>query len=1541
MGAGFDGGQGLRFTIEVEDRGSTALRTFNAQLERTEKLATTAVGGFTRMEARIVTLAGGLELAARAMNVAARAFDQLIGQVVRRGEELQTLSRRLSINVETLSRFDFAAKQAGVNLEGLGQGFRKLAASLVEAEQKGTAANKILVQGLGFTVQQLKSLQGDPKAALLAIGDAFNRYGDSARKTVAAQQIFGRGFQDVLVLLKEGRAEIEKNIALSERLGLVWTTGQAAAADQLGDSVTALVAAFGAFGTEIVKNEDFLTQLASVVDETTDRLIAFRESLTPEQLSAINDGILAMTRLMGGLAEAVLTVGSRAAQAFGSIASLIGSASTIHQVSAENASAQAILETRLRERGVPFTRQGGRFLFDAPGGFSAAPGPEASFATPDQLAAIASFVPPAAPRTGDFPFTPGGSQGGGGAEAAARSAEHLRERLAQLRLEIEAFADPAKALDADVNQLATELENLATKAKLPTTGLRDLAAEYVKAKDAAKKLEEEQKAQQRRMEEGAKLARTLADRLEALQDPAAAASQEFEKLAEEALKAGRADLLPLIRQIQTVEEQMTALESIFTPLQGLIQDTFEGLVLGTRQSGDALKALKEILLREVVTALLAVAKAAALAQITGGSFSTQLAGTTKGTLFGGLISVGSSLVGGGNGGGLLSGLLSGGGGGGTGVPSTFGIPSLAQQLLGAGLSGATVGAAAAPGAFSSTAGLGFTFAGAQPLPAGATFTPNAVGGGASSLSAITAGIGALIALGLAAKGLIDTRSGIDRVTLGTGNRTSNTLTGLGAGIIAGTTLGGAGIGLAAGGPIGAVVGAGVGAATGAAIEQAIAKGVTKGISDSVRQGLTQRQLEQTIAKETGDDLILNILTGYLNKYGGIADTLGPLVAPDIERIFAKVFREVIGGAGGLDTAGITGASTYGLRENVPQAAQAARIIAQAFGAGGEAFGDEREGNFVRILLGGVKKRINKEGGEAGQIIAETFAAAFNGKFLNALAAIFTERKGLRDGDLRFAAEQFAKGSPAFGFNYQRVVDAAIEGGRVPGKPARRRSREVFGEAFQAAVQNPDDPLAFQRAAQAGFVSTAAEGFTKAIASSSLGIGFADIFAPDKEERRALRRARRTGGAAAAAGTLIQQFEDNIGEFVAAVNDPAYAKAVKTFTDGVFKMGVTVSIAASDIDGARALIEQRLGGSAQAVRDVQQLRRDVRSRTAFLVSGPGFAQAETAIGDLFDQRREAERRLQRRPGVVGGRTFLDSLAGTVGFTRDADLPKLLAEVQDFAQLRLAELEAETALAREMRDYYRDIRRSFEATREAIDVTRRGPRALQDILTKRQDEVSRLLPTALGAASEDQRNAVARINELLPEILNLGSQLFAPGSASFDALLTFADRTAEKLINSATAEEKAAAARLDAAQKNAEEFRTAILPVLGLIELRTQQALETKLADIALLLDGNTGALAVLREIRDGFENLGLKKRQHGGPVVGGQAYLVGEDGPEVFVPNRGGTVLANGSATAQVSLGGIHVTVARDVTEADIVDAVTRAVRAKAPQLVREIQRAVA
>lgn len=73
------------------------------------------------------------------------------------------------------------------------------------------------------------------------------------------------------------------------------------------------------------------------------------------------------------------------------------------------------------------------------------------------------------------------------------------------------------------------------------------------------------------------------------------------------------------------------------------------------------------------------------------------------------------------------------------------------------------------------------------------------------------------------------------------------------------------------------------------------------------------------------------------------------------------------------------------------------------------------------------------------------------------------------------------------------------------------------------------------------------------------------------------------------------------------------------------------------------------------------------------------------------------------------------------------------------------------------------------------------------------------------------------------------------------------------------------------------------------------------------------------------------RADGGPVMAGGAYLVGEQGPELFVPSQSGTVVANG-ASAGMNIGTLQVSVAGTVSDDPM------SVRRLATRLKRELDR---
>jgi hypothetical protein len=91
---------------------------------------------------------------------------------------------------------------------------------------------------------------------------------------------------------------------------------------------------------------------------------------------------------------------------------------------------------------------------------------------------------------------------------------------------------------------------------------------------------------------------------------------------------------------------------------------------------------------------------------------------------------------------------------------------------------------------------------------------------------------------------------------------------------------------------------------------------------------------------------------------------------------------------------------------------------------------------------------------------------------------------------------------------------------------------------------------------------------------------------------------------------------------------------------------------------------------------------------------------------------------------------------------------------------------------------------------------------------------------------------------------------------------------------------------------------LIAVGGLAEL-TQKALAQLFSNPGLALTVGIGLVAAGAALRTSL-NSGIKARALGGPVSGGEPYLVGERGPELFVPSVSGGIVPNNSVGSFMS-----------------------------------------
>lgn len=162
-------------------------------------------------------------------------------------DNLNDMSQKFGISVETLAGFKLAAEQNGTTVEAMGGAIKKLSSYMVDNEQK--------MASLGITA---KTSDG----ALLQLSDVFSRMTDPMQKTALATELFGKAGVDMIPMLNQGSAALGELIAKGQQLNPI-TTDMAKNADAFNDQMLELKLSVTAAGTSLVA--DMLPALNAVI----------------------------------------------------------------------------------------------------------------------------------------------------------------------------------------------------------------------------------------------------------------------------------------------------------------------------------------------------------------------------------------------------------------------------------------------------------------------------------------------------------------------------------------------------------------------------------------------------------------------------------------------------------------------------------------------------------------------------------------------------------------------------------------------------------------------------------------------------------------------------------------------------------------------------------------------------------------------------------------------------------------------------------------------------------------------------------------------------------------------------------------------------------------------------------------------------------------------------------------------------------------------------------------------------------------------------
>lgn len=259
--------------------------------ENTRKAADHVQGMADRIDTAVSFAKGALQGLAGALSIG--AFAAAVRHSIDLADSLNDLSKKTGASVETLSGLRLAAEQSGTSLEGIANGSKKLATTMVE--------HQAVFAKLGINTK-------NQTEAMIQLGDVFAGMDDPVQRSALAVKIFGKSGDEMLPMLMEGSEGIRRMVERGQELSGI-TTQMARDADHFNDSLAEMR----------LRSQNLYVgigaQLLPVLNETID---AFNEwNKSGSSTSVIGEALA--TSL-----ETIVVIGANVAYVFQSIGREIG-----------------------------------------------------------------------------------------------------------------------------------------------------------------------------------------------------------------------------------------------------------------------------------------------------------------------------------------------------------------------------------------------------------------------------------------------------------------------------------------------------------------------------------------------------------------------------------------------------------------------------------------------------------------------------------------------------------------------------------------------------------------------------------------------------------------------------------------------------------------------------------------------------------------------------------------------------------------------------------------------------------------------------------------------------------------------------------------------------------------------------------------------------------------------------------------------------------------------------------------------------------------
>lgn len=305
--------------IKADVQGENNIRRLGNSMQGLQGQAKNAVMGFNSLKGAVAGF--GAVIAGSAV---VGGLTAIVKKSIDAGDELFNLQAKTGIAAKELIGIGNAAKLADVDVATMGKGLTKLNVNLVKAaEGNEDLARKFAALGVNVKTANGQVVPADQ--ALKQIADRFADMPDGAEKAAAAVALFGKSGADLIPLLNEGAAAMEK---------FTYKVGEdfAARSDLFNDTITELGIKTQGFGLELT--DALLPALQSILEVFGDLFD------TKQDWTALFDAIKFGIRSIATPIYALVKLIDETLRAAGALGEILGYLSTGNFREAMQASSQ-------------------------------------------------------------------------------------------------------------------------------------------------------------------------------------------------------------------------------------------------------------------------------------------------------------------------------------------------------------------------------------------------------------------------------------------------------------------------------------------------------------------------------------------------------------------------------------------------------------------------------------------------------------------------------------------------------------------------------------------------------------------------------------------------------------------------------------------------------------------------------------------------------------------------------------------------------------------------------------------------------------------------------------------------------------------------------------------------------------------------------------------------------------------------------------------------------------------------------------------------